>query len=201
MWYYTTNDQRYGPLSDAELDKLVVDQVINSNTLVWKDGLAQWTPLGQARTGLSPPVALADDFAVCSICGKRVGADNLIELLGHRICAACKPMAVRRMQEGIAPGNQEGTAWRDGNLVVTYNENILPARCYKCNEPVARPPMKRKVYWHSPGYYWLILIGILVRAGLLIYIVVALFVRKRAIVSVHLCARHRMLYYYFRVGS
>ena len=61
--------------------------------------------------------------------------------------------------------------------------------------------MKRKVYWHSPGYYWLILIGILVRAGLLIYIVVALFVRKRAIVSVHLCARHRMLYYYFRVGS
>jgi uncharacterized RDD family membrane protein YckC len=38
----------------------------------------------------------------CSQCGRAMPADQVIELAGNRVCAACKPALLRRMQEGAA---------------------------------------------------------------------------------------------------
>ena len=75
--------------------------------------------------------------------------------------------------------------WRDGDQLVTLPGAALPGRCVKCNEAAAEPTKDRKVYWHHPALYLLILLN------MLIYIVVALAVRKKAIVAPGLCSEHK----------
>jgi hypothetical protein len=193
MWYYSINGGQEGPFDDARLDQLIAEGVVTPATFVWKEGMAEWTPLGQLRAaGSAAPAAEGAGAASCSVCGRQVGADNLIELLGRRVCADCKPRTVQAMREGVA-ATLSGTtnAWCDGKNVVTRDNAELPARCYKCNETAPNRPLKRKLYWHPPAYYWLIVLGVVIRIGILLYIIVAIIVRKRATVEVHICPRHR----------
>jgi hypothetical protein len=191
MWYYASNGQQQGPVDQAAFDRLVTEGTITSATPVWKEGMADWAPLGEVRPAGGPGVALAPGSAgICSICGQNVGADNLIELLGRPVCAACKPVAIQSLREGVNPAVTGITAWRDGKKVVTYDKSTLPSRCFKCNAATTDAPLKRKLYWHSPHYYWLILLGAVIRIGIFLYVIVALIKRQRATVEVHLCPRH-----------
>ncbi len=45
-WYYNFNGQRTGPVSDAELEQLVVSGVVRPETLVWHAGLPEWQTFG-----------------------------------------------------------------------------------------------------------------------------------------------------------
>jgi hypothetical protein len=129
--------------------------------------------------------------STCTVCGNDVGPDNLIDLLGHRVCAACKPQVVQAVREGTLPSGPNAiTAWRDAKKVITHDEMTLPARCFKCNQPSIRPPIKRKLSWHNPLFYLIILPGLILHLGIIIYLIVASIFRKRATVSVHLCEKH-----------
>lgn len=75
--------------------------------------------------------------------------------------------------------------WRDGKTLVLRAGAELPPRCVKCNAPAAGRLKQRTVYWHQPWVYVLVLLNVL------IYLVVALILRKRAKVAPGLCARHR----------
>jgi hypothetical protein len=75
--------------------------------------------------------------------------------------------------------------WRDGAFLVMSKGAELPDRCLRCNEPAEGWRLKRKLGWHPPLYYALIIFNIL------IYAIVAMIVRKTAVVRVPLCARHR----------
>jgi len=47
-WYYADRDrQRHGPMERAALVRLFHDGRIGLDALVWRDGLAQWQPLGE----------------------------------------------------------------------------------------------------------------------------------------------------------
>jgi hypothetical protein len=190
MWYYSINGGQEGPFDDARLNQLIAEGKVTAATFVWKDGMTDWTPLGQVRApGIAVP-AVADG-AACSVCGKQVGSDNLIDLLGRRVCADCKPRAVQAIREGVAGiALNQGVAWQDGKKLVTRDEAALPARCCKCNAPATDQPLKRKLYWHPAGYYWLILLGVIIRIGILLYVIVAIIVRKRATIHVFLCPKH-----------
>jgi hypothetical protein len=72
---------------------------------------------------------------------------------------------------------------RDGKVVVVPAGSDLPARCI-VYEPASLPIKKRKVYWHSPWLYLLILIN------LLLYLIVGLIARKSYEVSAGLCEAH-----------
>ncbi len=79
-WYYAAGGQQQGPIDDAQLDALIQSGTVTPDTLVWREGMANWLPLRQARpsaesaTGSSPagapPVASplsaahSDDFHV-----------------------------------------------------------------------------------------------------------------------------------------
>jgi hypothetical protein len=76
--------------------------------------------------------------------------------------------------------------WRDGKTLVMVKIARLPSRCVKCNEP-ATNRLKRTLYWYNPLLFLLIL------ASPLIFIIVALIVRKSVKVEVPLCERHRAL--------
>jgi len=60
----------------------------------------------------------------------------------------------------------------------------LPPMCVKCGRPAAGAPVNKTFSWHRPGWYLLIFVG------LLIYVLVALAVRKSIRIGVPLCAEH-----------
>lgn len=76
-----------------------------------------------------------------------------------------------------------GGVWRTGNLLVLQKGAMLPGRCLVCNAPAA-VQWPRKLYWHHPGLYFLILIN------LLVYAIAALAVRKKADLVIPLCGEH-----------
>ena len=84
----------------------------------------------------------------------------------------------------------EGGFWRNGKLLILKPGSLLPERCVKCNAPARTPIQPRKMFWHHPALYVLIL------PGLLIYAIVALLVRKQISINIGLCPTHfkRRLY-------
>ena len=96
------------PVTDAELEDLVRAGTILSDTLIWREGMANWQPYGQVKGVATPPPAAApmpEDAVVCSSCGKLFGRDDVIRYGDLWVCAACKPTFVQRIKEGAAlPG-------------------------------------------------------------------------------------------------
>jgi hypothetical protein len=74
--------------------------------------------------------------------------------------------------------------FRNGNLLVVHKQAILPDRCVKSNEPT-QERLTRKLFWHHPALYLLILLN------LLIYAIVALAVRKNATFDIPLAPRYK----------
>lgn len=60
---------------------------------------------------------------------------------------------------------------------------VLPPLCVKCGAPADGKPVEKTFYWHHPALYVLLLSPI-------IYVIVALIVRKTMKVRVPLCASH-----------
>ena len=75
--------------------------------------------------------------------------------------------------------------WRDQKTLVMLHDAELPDRCVKCNGPAALPTKTRRVYWHHWAVYLVVLVNIL------LYVIVALFMRKKAVVAPGLCASHK----------
>ena len=86
---------------------------------------------------------------------------------------------------GLAPRDELQVAWRGKELIIPDGGSIAD-RCIRCNEPGDGRPIKRQLSWHPSALFLLILFP-----GLIIYLIVALIVRKRATIYVGLCARHR----------
>jgi hypothetical protein len=74
--------------------------------------------------------------------------------------------------------------WRDGKTLVMSKDAVLPDRCVKCNV-FTNERLTRKLSWHHPAIYILLLVA------WLIYLIVAMVVRKRATVELGLCEEHK----------
>jgi hypothetical protein len=74
--------------------------------------------------------------------------------------------------------------WREGKVLVMRVGSGLPARGVKCDQPALQPMKEKKLWWHHPAWYLLILINII------LYAVVAMFVRKKATVAIGICDDH-----------
>lgn len=87
----------------------------------------------------------------------------------------------------LAHSNRQSVGPRvEDRKIILPRHAVLPTiRCIKCNEPSDGQPLKRKLAWHSPFVYLLLLLNAL------IYLIVALIVRKKAVVHVGLCDKHR----------
>lgn len=77
-----------------------------------------------------------------------------------------------------------GQIFHKGKLLVVHKRSLLPDRCVKCNEPT-QDRLRRKLSWHNPLVYLLILFN------LLIYALVALSVRKTAVFDIPLASRYK----------
>jgi len=46
-WFYVKDGKQSGPVSDTELDQLLSDRSITSETQIWKEGMADWISAGK----------------------------------------------------------------------------------------------------------------------------------------------------------
>jgi len=182
-WFYSLDGQQSGPVSDSQMDDLLRSGKINRNTLVWREGMTDWQPLNQVRHA-EPSLSGAQLVTVCVECGRAFPADELVQLNRSWVCAQCKPTFLQRLTEGASLPYQ-GNLWRMGKRLVTISEAAFPDRCVKCNAPANGFRLKRVLYWQHPAYYLPLL------CNLLILLIVVLIVRKKAILHVGLCEKHR----------
>ena len=115
-WFYVQNGAQAGPVDDGQLDELVRTLAITADTLVWKEGMANWEPYRAARSGLPAFPSLAVDGEpetqgipaaggrACAQCGLVFPENEVVSLAGAYVCAVCKPLALQRMREGTWMG-------------------------------------------------------------------------------------------------
>jgi hypothetical protein len=84
---------------------------------------------------------------------------------------------------GLPPELTGGT-WREGSTLVMSKDASLPDYCVKCDAPANGFRLKRNLSWHHPALFLLLLIA------WLIYLILAMALRKRAIVYLGLCQEH-----------
>ncbi len=113
-WYYESGGQQQGPVTDAELDRLITEGRVTQTTLVWREGQASWQPLRDARPTPGVPGAAAPaptaapsaspaapvDAVRCSSCGNTVPRAESIQMGERIICSACKPAVMQNLAQG-----------------------------------------------------------------------------------------------------
>lgn len=61
MWYYAIDDQQQGPVSLDELKGMIARGELDSDSLVWQDGMNDWVPIGSIAE-LSAPASSRTDW-------------------------------------------------------------------------------------------------------------------------------------------
>jgi uncharacterized membrane protein len=56
-WYYAENNEQRGPVLESELKGLLAGNKLPADTLVWKEGMANWTPATQVTAFHPAPAA------------------------------------------------------------------------------------------------------------------------------------------------
>ena len=126
-WYYVAEGQQAGPVSEEDLQALLNSGTITAETLVWNEGMDNWTAYGSVISpaptegetpapteGEGKKLSLkkreepsstetepAGSAETCRECNREFPADHMIEYEGSYICAECKPAFFQRIQEGV----------------------------------------------------------------------------------------------------
>jgi hypothetical protein len=117
-WYYADNNERRGPVDDAAFDAMVRAGGIRPETLVWREGMANWVPFAEAgyrpATAAPPPMGAAPgaaasaapgvEMGVCSESGRTLPRSELVEIDGRLVSAEYKHVALQRIREGVSTG-------------------------------------------------------------------------------------------------
>jgi uncharacterized RDD family membrane protein YckC len=121
-WYYVNQGQQAGPVDDAQLEQLRAAGTIQDDTLIWREGMANWQPYSYVKSGIPAPPApamataapaaglRASSFpasgdapdAVCAECGKMFPKSNMIRYRDNWVCATCKPVFMQKLTEGAS---------------------------------------------------------------------------------------------------
>ncbi|PHQ34823.1 DUF4339 domain-containing protein [Rhodopirellula bahusiensis] len=56
QWYYSRENEKFGPFGDSDLRKMAVDGVLKPDDQIWKEGMAKWRTAGSVK-GLFPQSA------------------------------------------------------------------------------------------------------------------------------------------------
>jgi len=189
QWYYSVDGQQQGPVSQADLEALARTGAVGPETLVWRDGLANWTAYS-AAVGVSAASPVPPGAGVptgrqerCAECGQTFATEDMVKFEKVYVCANCKPLFFQKIREGVPVG---AAMWRYKKQLVTRLNPVLPARCLKCNVPTEDPQKKRNLYWHPPLVYLALLFNVIV------YVIIAVIVRKRSTAMVSICREHRV---------
>lgn len=116
-WFYVDQGKQAGPVDDLQLDQLLSSGKIQPDTLIWREGMANWAPYSEARGAQTPPVMAAGPGlgasgatsapnrgaqVTCTHCGGVFPVENTIRYGAVHVCANCKPAFMQKLAEGAA---------------------------------------------------------------------------------------------------
>jgi RsiW-degrading membrane proteinase PrsW (M82 family) len=147
-WYYVVNGQRRGPVDSAALAALAREGVLERSSLVWREGLSDWTPasnvseLFPASAPSPPPLPRASDPSKKGFLGG----------IGARISTASELPTISGMpvREILIGGLQKRT--RDEDI---EEEFIVGTRSTTPNLSTV------DTAWPTPRVFWRIMAGAL----------------------------------------
>lgn len=99
MWYYARDEQQFGPLEEAVFSRLIGTGAVGPNTLVWREGMADWV----RYSALLPPASNqppAGDAVHCVECQRPVATGEAVSYEGRWVCGSCKEIFFQRLREG-----------------------------------------------------------------------------------------------------
>jgi len=92
-WYYVEAGRQMGPVEELALDDLVRSGVVRDDTMIWREGMADWQPHGAVRGPKTPApvpaVHITGDSGFCSECGGRFPAPQLAMFGSRQMCTGC----------------------------------------------------------------------------------------------------------------
>jgi uncharacterized membrane protein len=68
-WYYAVNNEQKGPVSEADLKGQLAANRIPGDTLVWTDGMANWTPAQDIAALAARPIAAGETLSGVTLSG------------------------------------------------------------------------------------------------------------------------------------
>ena len=99
-WHYVEGSESRGPVTDAELDALISAGSVGPDTLIWREGMAEWLPCSQVKgTAFAAPPGQV----LCAECGRPFPPEDVIRHGDQFICSACKPVFLQKLKEGVTP--------------------------------------------------------------------------------------------------
>jgi uncharacterized RDD family membrane protein YckC len=113
-WYYVENGQKAGPIDEMQLEELRQAGRILPNTLVWREGMPNWTPFKDVQGELKPsfnlkfgsgasgsePAPGSVPEAVCTECNRIYPTSSMIRYGEAHVCVNCKPRFLQKLAEG-----------------------------------------------------------------------------------------------------
>jgi Zn-finger in Ran binding protein and others len=84
----------------------------------------------------------------------------------------------------MPPPPATGGIWRERSTLVMTKDATLPDHCVKCDAPANGFRLQKKLSWHHPALFLLLLLATI------LYLVLAMIFRKQATVYFGLCQEH-----------
>jgi|GEM_PF-1737997 len=121
-WHYAQGNQQLGPVSEEELNRLVQQGTVSPQTLVWREGMSDWVPYST--------VSMQDSGSsgagiVCAECGVQFRFEDVVRFGESYVCAACKPVAMQRVQASGGFGDVAGTLSPEQLTETDYDSPVL----------------------------------------------------------------------------
>ncbi|MEA2084376.1 MAG: RDD family protein [Thermodesulfobacteriota bacterium] len=126
-WFYATTKDPIGPISEEEFQNLVKQGKITPKTLVWNSTMTDWKHYSDVFGGNAEKPrektrsTVVSGGTPCSECGRTFSQDEMIRFGESWVCAACKPVFVQKLKEGV---NVAG-AWVYGGFWTRFGAKII----------------------------------------------------------------------------
>ncbi len=130
-WWFVLNGQQMGPTEDGELSACIADGRVSGHTLVWREGMERWEPLGALASGAPGSGGVAEVAALlgartfCCQCARALADDDLIAYAGYKVCASCKPAFFQRLSEGALRPAPEAGAMRYSGFWLRFAAKLV----------------------------------------------------------------------------
>jgi uncharacterized RDD family membrane protein YckC len=99
-WYYKSDEQKIGPVTDEDIQSLVENGTITASTSVWNDLTGKWISYGEVAGGTAAASTPTTASAACAECGRTFSLNEMVRYDKYTVCAECKPIFFQKVKEG-----------------------------------------------------------------------------------------------------
>ena len=134
-YYYALNGRQTGPVPEAQLTSLLQMGTINASTLVWREGMSDWQPLGSvfgpvaASTPRQPPPASfstpGEATQVCAVSGRSFPVSQMVRFGDVWVAGMYRDQYLQRLREGAVPAGQLSLAGIGARFVAIFLDGLI----------------------------------------------------------------------------